>query len=73
MEARFNASYFKSQRKRKNISQSSLADMADTSERYIRDLEKGKKTNPSASLLFRLSMAMEIPMENLMTRIEGES
>ena len=73
MGARFNASYFKSERKRKNISQSSLADMADTSERYIRDLEKGKKTNPSANLLYRLSKAMGTPMENLMTGTEGES
>ena len=73
MRSKFSGAQFKNERKRKNISQRSLAVMADTSERYVRDLEKGNKTNPSAKLLFRFSKAMEVPMEDLMTEMEGES
>ena len=73
MNLKFNSGRFKSERKRKSISQCTLAVMADTSERYVRDLEKGNKTNPSAELVFRFSKALEVPMEDLMTELEGES
>lgn len=70
---KFNGERFKSERERKNISQRFLAEMADTSERYIRDLEKGHKTNLSAELLSRFSAILNISMEDLMSKTEGES
>ena len=73
MYSQFNSMRFKGERKRKNISQSALAVLANTSERYIRDLEKGNKTNPSADLLFRISKALGMPREDLMTNMEGKS
>ena len=73
MNSEFNSGRFKSERKRKNLSQRTLADLANTSERYLRDLEKGNKTNPSAELVFRFSKALKVPMEDLMTEMEGES
>lgn len=35
-------------------------------DRYIRALESGEKRNPSAVLLFRVSIVLEVPMEELM-------
>ena len=41
--------------------------------RYVRDMEKGKKNNPSAAMVYGLSTALEVPMETLMTvQQEGE-
>ena len=68
----FNAERFKKERIKHHISQRSLAYEAETSERYVRDLEKGYKTNPSAEKLFRISKALSVPMNDLMTVVEGE-
>ena len=59
-------------RKEQNYTQAKLAEAADTTIRYLRDIEKGKKRNPSAAVVCRLCAALNVPMEFLM-RDEGES
>ena len=59
-------------RKEKNISQALMAEQADTTIRYIRDLEKGCKSNPSAVLVYLLSAVLGIRMEELMTKLPDE-
>lgn len=34
--------------------------------RYVRALEKGRKRNPSAGLLCKLAIALDVPMETFM-------
>lgn len=72
MLARFDGKKFKKIRKQKRRSQAWLAERADTSIRYIRDLEKGIKSNPSAAMVYSFSSALEVPMEMLMTVVEDE-
>lgn len=48
MQAKFNGQKVRTLRKMKKLSQAMLAEQGDTSERYIRDLERGQKRNPSA-------------------------
>ena len=67
-----NSVRLKEEREKQNISQRTLACTAETSERYVRDLEKGNKTNPSAEMLFRISIALNVPMNDLMTIVQGE-
>lgn len=59
-------------RKERKCSQEKLAVEAGTTIRYIRDMEKGKKTNPSAVMLYRLSTALGLPMEAFMTEQEED-
>lgn len=66
MSAKFNAERLKALRKEKHITQESLAARANLTDRYLRDLESGRKDNPSASLVCRISTALEIPMDELM-------
>lgn len=69
----FDGGKFLATRKAKNLSQAKVAATADTTVRYVRDMEKGRKTNPSAAMVYRLSAALEVPMEALMTvQQEGE-
>lgn len=69
----FDGGKFLAARKAKNLSQARIAATADTTVRYVRDMEKGRKTNPSAAMVYRLSAALEVPMEALMTeQQEGE-
>lgn len=65
MAVKFDAQKFRSERKKKTT-QAKLAEKADTSIRYIHDLEHGTKSNPSASMVYRLSSALTVPMEALM-------
>ena len=62
----FNAEKLQSERKQRDLTQATLAERADTSERYIRSLETCSKVNPSAVLVFLLSRALHITMEDLM-------
>ena len=69
MIVKFNGKKLKSirkQRKQRKLSQEKLAEKADLGDRYIRALESGEKRNPSAVLLFRVSIVLEVPMEELM-------
>lgn len=73
MLVKFDGGKFLATRKAKNLSQAKVAATADTTVRYVRDMEKGKKNNPSAAMVYRLSAALEVPMEALMTvQQEGE-
>lgn len=54
MQAKFNGQKVRTLRKMKKLSQAMLAEQGDTSERYIRDLERGQKRNPSASVVCSL-------------------
>lgn len=67
MLAKFNGKKLKAIREARHITQETLAAQADLSDRYIRDLESGRRRNPSAALLFRLSKALDVLMEALMT------
>lgn len=55
-----------------NKLQSEIADAADTTERYIRDLEKGRKKTPSASIVYGCAHCLGVPMEELMIVLEEE-
>ena len=46
MQAKFNGQKVRTLRKMKKLSQAMLAEQGDTSERYIRDLERGQKRKP---------------------------
>lgn len=59
-------------RKKQSLSQAGIAERADTSIRYVRDLEKGKKDNPSAVMVCRFSTVLGIQMEDLMEIKEGD-
>ena len=72
MVVKFNAEHLKSTREQKNISQMRLAELCDSSDRYIRALELGKRGNPSAVLVWHLSHALEVRMEDFMLKQEGE-
>ena len=67
-----NSVRLKEEREKQKISHRTLTCTAETSERYVRDLEKGNKTNPSAEMLFRISIALNVPMNDLMTIVQGE-
>lgn len=58
MQAKFNGQKVRTLRKMKKLSQAMLAEQGDTSERYIRDLERGQKRNPSAPAVCSLSRTL---------------
>ena len=66
MAAFFDAKKLQLERKRRELTQTMLAERADTSERYVRSLETHEKRNPSAVMVFRLSRALQLNMEDLM-------
>ena len=66
MTVNFNSRNFRAARKKRGLSQEMLAELADTSTRYVSALENGQKRNPSAILLFQFSDALGVPMEDLM-------
>lgn len=70
---KFNADRLKEVREQKNISQMRLAELCDSSDRYIRALELGNRENPSAVLVCLLSYVLDLTMEELMIiKQEGE-
>lgn len=73
MQAKFNGQKVRTLRKMKKLSQAMLAEQGDTSERYIRDLERGQKRNPSASVVRSLSRALGLAaMDELMEITEED-
>ena len=44
----------------------------DSSIRHVRALETGEKPHPSAELLYKVALAMDIPMEIFMQRLDEE-
>ena len=74
MTVKFNAERLKTVREQKHISQMRLAELCDSSDRYIRALELGNRENPSAALVYLLSHVLELTMEELMIfKLEGEN
>ena len=71
MLAKFDSEKLRAARKQKKLSQMHLAELCDSSDRYIRDLERGAKENPSATLVCLMSRALEVSMEDLV-KIEKE-
>ncbi len=53
-------------RREKKLTQETLAELCGCSVRYLRDLERGVKGNPSAALVRRLAYVLEVPMEELL-------
>lgn len=73
MQAKFNGQKVRTLRKMKKLSQAMLAEQGDTSERYIRDLERGQKRNPSASVVCSLSRSLGLAaMDELMEITEED-
>lgn len=71
MEAKFSADKLREARTGNHMTQESLAEQAGISARYLRALESGHRSNPSAALLCRVSLALGIAMDALMD-ISGE-
>lgn len=72
MLAKFNADKLRAARANRNMTQETLAERCNTTDRYIRDLEAGRKDMPSAALVCRFSLALDVPMEALMDIIQEE-
>lgn len=66
MLAKFNGTKLREVREQKDMPQAELAAKAGASIRYVRALERGKKRNPSAELLCKLAIALDVPMETFM-------
>jgi len=65
MQVVFQFERLKTARLKKNMTQEELAERCGSSDRYIRDLEKGRKVHPSAAVVCQIASALEIPMEAL--------
>ena len=65
MRVIFYSDRLKRARMNKNMTQEDLAARCNTSDRYIRDLERGRKTHPSAEMLCMLAASLDITMEEL--------
>ena len=72
MMAKFNADKLRAARANRNMTQEMLAERCNTTDRYIRDLEAGRKDMPSAALVCRFSLALDVPMESLMDIVQEE-
>lgn len=72
MQVKLNARKLKAIRKERKLTQEYLAEQADASCRYIQALERGENDNPSASLVCRVSIALGVPMEELMAISEED-
>ena len=72
MQVIFRSDQLKRARLKKKLTQEDLAAQCNTSDRYIRDLECGRKTRPSAEMVCLLATSLEIPMEDLVDVIQEE-
>lgn len=70
MLAKFNADKLRTARIKRKMTQELLAERCNTTDRYIRDLESGRKDMPSAALVCQFSLALDVPMEALMDIIQ---
>ena len=66
MLARFDGAKLREIREQQGIPQAELAARAGTFIRYVRALEKGRKRKPFADLLYKLAIALDVPMETFM-------
>lgn len=72
MRKKFNGLAFRSVRKSNNQSQALVAELADTSIRYVGALERGEKSNPSADMVSRFSAILGVPIDTLMSASDEE-
>lgn len=72
MQVKLNAGKLKAIRKARKLTQSGLAEQSGSTDRYIRDLESGRKDNPSAALLFQMCSALGVSMDELMEIRENQ-
>lgn len=61
----------KKYREKKKISKSELARMINVSPSYITMLENGSKTNPSEDVIFKISIALEVDYQELLSGIKS--
>ena len=61
-----NQKKLRDRRREKALTQEKLAERSGLSDRYIRSLEN-ETAQPSADVLYRISRALEVPMDDLMT------
>lgn len=73
MVVKLNADKLQAIRMSRNMTQSYVAERGDTTERYIRDLESGKKVNPSANVLCRICRVLGVSMDDVMEIQQEES
>ena len=71
MTVTLNREKLRARRREKALTQEKLAEQSGLSDRYIRSLE-GEASQPSASVLYRISQALEVPMDDLMTAGNGQ-
>lgn len=61
----------KKYREKKKISKSELARMINVSPSYITMLENGSKTNPSEDVIFKISIALGVDYQELLSGIKS--
>lgn len=66
MLANFDGAKLREERKRQGMTQAVLAIRMDSSIRHVRALETGEKKNPSARLLYKAAVSLNVPMETFM-------
>lgn len=66
MQAELNRKKLKEIREENNLTQEQLAELSNISDRHLRNLET-VCTNPSVTVLCRISRALDVPMDFLMT------
>ena len=66
MQAEYNRKKLRAIREENNLTQEKLAELSDISDRHLRNLETAS-TKPSADILCRISHALDVPMDELMT------
>ena len=63
----FQNELLRARRKAKGLTQEQLAEYCGCSPRYLRTLETGAKSNPSAVLVRKIAMVLNVSMEELLT------
>ena len=66
MPASLDSETFHDIRKTKKPAQAALSEKADTTIRYLRDTENGKKRNPSVATVYKSGAALSVSMETPM-------
>ena len=66
MKVELNRKKLREIREENHLTQEQLAELSNISDRHIRNLES-VCTNPSSTVLCRISYALDVPMDELMT------
>ena len=66
MEVIFQHQLLQQRRKEKQLTQETLAELCNCTPRYLRDLESGRKNNPSAALVRQIAFVLELSSEELL-------